>query len=171
MPNQKQFLYDNIELELRYEDKPYGDIGGLEQALSEISIKYGLLKGDIVSLFADNKNNDQEILVSTSKKINTDDYWYDDGKAGIHLTFEYKKRQDENIVKKTCKDLNITYRELGEAIGYGGDSLRNTASKKDVSEQITKAINLYLETVELKKQLADCNILKSALRNLVLQGA
>ena len=73
---------------------------------------------------------------------------------------------EKNIVKKTCKELGLTYKELGEAIEYGGDSLRNTASKKDVSPQIIKVISIYLENINLKKQLEDCDILKKALKNL-----
>lgn len=75
--------------------------------------------------------------------------------------------EKENIVKATCKELGITYRELGEAIGYGGDSLRNIASKVEVSEPLTKAIELYKENLALKAQLQDCNTLKQALKNLI----
>lgn len=78
----------------------------------------------------------------------------------------YFKKQD-NIVKRTCKELGMTYKELGEAIGYGEDSLRNVASKSEVSKQLTKAIELYLETIELKKQLKSTEILKQALKDLI----
>ena len=73
----------------------------------------------------------------------------------------------DNIVKHTCKELGLTYKELGEAIGVKESTLNKIASTGVISEQITKAILLYLETLELKKQLEDCDILKKALKNLV----
>lgn len=75
--------------------------------------------------------------------------------------------EEQNIIKKTCKELGLTYAQLGEAIGYGGDTLRNIASKSEVSEQLKKVIELYLKNLELEKQLNDCNILKQALKNLI----
>ena len=74
---------------------------------------------------------------------------------------------EPNIVKKVCKELGLTYKQLGEAIGYSGDSLRNMASKEKVSEPVKKAIELYLKTVNLEKQLQDCETLKQALKNLM----
>lgn len=58
----------------------------------------------------------------------------------------------ENIVKSTCKDLGITYRELGKAIGYDGNILSNIASTGKVSEQLRKAIELYRKTLELAQE-------------------
>ncbi|MCD4667083.1 MAG: transcriptional regulator [Sulfurimonas sp.] len=64
-----------------------------------------------------------------------------------------------NIVESTRQELGLTYKELGEAIGYDEDSLKNIASKKEVSKQTTKVIELYIETIKLKKQLKDSDIL------------
>ncbi|PAF52971.1 hypothetical protein BKH42_08520 [Helicobacter sp. 13S00482-2] len=77
--------------------------------------------------------------------------------------------KEQNLIKKTAKDLGMTYKELGEAIGYSGDSLNNMASKANstISNQIKKAIEMYLENLELKKRLGDYEILKSALKNIV----
>jgi len=74
--------------------------------------------------------------------------------------------ENTNIVKKVCKELGLTYRELGEKIGYGEGAIRNSATK-EVSEQMHKAIELYLETIELKKQLESTNFLKNALKDLI----
>lgn len=73
---------------------------------------------------------------------------------------------DDNIIKRTCKELGITYKELGDAIGYSESSVRSSASTK-ISEQMQKAIELYLETIELKKQLKSTEILKQALKDLI----
>ncbi|PAF50439.1 transcriptional regulator [Helicobacter sp. 13S00477-4] len=76
---------------------------------------------------------------------------------------------EQNLIKKTAKELGMTYKELGEAIGYSGDSLNNMASKDNaiISNQIKKAIDLYLENLNLKKKLQDYEILKNALKNIV----
>lgn len=37
----------------------------------------------------------------------------------------------ENLIKSTCKELGLTYKELGEFIGYNGDTLNNMASKSN----------------------------------------
>lgn len=65
----------------------------------------------------------------------------------------------ENIVKHTCKELGISYKELGDAIGFGTDTLRNVASQSKVSVQLQKAIELFLENQQLK---ADIKVLISA---------
>ena len=71
---------------------------------------------------------------------------------------------DENIVKKTCKELRITYKELGEAIGYGEGAIKNSSSSGKISEPMQKAINLYIKTIELEKELEKSNQIKSTLK-------
>ena len=72
---------------------------------------------------------------------------------------------DENIVKKVCKDLGMTYRELGEAIGVKESTLNKLASTGEISEQIRKAIELYLENQQLKSKLNDIETLKRLLKD------
>ncbi|BCD63516.1 transcriptional regulator [Nitratiruptor sp. YY08-14] len=74
---------------------------------------------------------------------------------------------EENIVKKVCKELGLTYKQLGEAIGYSEANINKVASTGQVSKQLQKAIELYLENLKLKKQLQDCETLKDALKNLI----
>lgn len=70
--------------------------------------------------------------------------------------------EDENIIKRTCRRLNLTYAQLAEQIGYGENSVSN-ASRGEVSKAMQKAIELYLRNLELEKQLEDYE----AFRNLV----
>ena len=56
---------------------------------------------------------------------------------------------DINIVKRVCKELGLTYKQLGEKIGVKPDTLRTIASKNEVSTQIETAINLLRENVKL----------------------
>ena len=72
----------------------------------------------------------------------------------------------DNIVKKVCKELGLTYKELGERIGYSEGSIRNMASKTEVSEPVKKAIHLLYEIYECKENIKDCEQLKEILYKL-----
>lgn len=74
-----------------------------------------------------------------------------------------------NIVKATAKRLGMTYRQLGEAIGYKEGALKNAITTDNVSEQMQKAIELYLETLELKEKLQTSENFKQHLKDF-LQG-
>ena len=52
---------------------------------------------------------------------------------------------DENLIKSTCKELNLTYKQLSEAIGYSESAIKN-AGVGEASEPMKKAIELYKET-------------------------
>ena len=72
--------------------------------------------------------------------------------------------KEENIIKKVCKELGITYKQLGEKIGISESSLRSAASTGKISKQLQKAIELYLENLELKKELEEFQELKEMLK-------
>jgi len=74
---------------------------------------------------------------------------------------------DENIVKKTCKELGMTYKELGEAIGYSEPAIKKALANNNVSKPMQKAINLYIETLNLKTQIKDYEVLKSAIKKAI----
>ena len=74
----------------------------------------------------------------------------------------------ENIIKRTCKELGLTYKQLGEAIGYKPDTVNMSVATGKVSDPMQRAIELYLENLELKKQLKDYNQLKELLRKAVI---
>ena len=69
----------------------------------------------------------------------------------------------ENIVKRVCKELGLTYKQLGEAIGYS-ESAVNNASRGEVSKAMQKAIELYVENLALKKDIENSNKIKSTLK-------
>ncbi|ANE34379.1 hypothetical protein CHL_1033 [Campylobacter hyointestinalis subsp. lawsonii CCUG 27631] len=75
----------------------------------------------------------------------------------------------ENLIKQTCKELNLTYKQLGELIGFNGDTLNNMASKPNdkLSTQLVRAIELYKETLSLKNELKQLESLKTILKELV----
>jgi len=74
---------------------------------------------------------------------------------------------DENIVKKVCKDLGLTYKQLGEAIGYSESSLSNAVATDKVSKSMQQAIKLYLENIELKKDVQKLKDLKKLLQDIL----
>jgi len=73
---------------------------------------------------------------------------------------------DENIVKKVCKDLNLTYKQLGEKIGYSEPAIKKALANDRVSEPMKKAINLYLENIELKKEIEQFNQFKQLIKSI-----
>ena len=72
----------------------------------------------------------------------------------------------ENIIKKTCKEQGLTYAQLGEQIGYSGDTLKNAASKNEISEPLQKAIELYMKTIEQDKELKEYAGFKSMIQKI-----
>lgn len=71
---------------------------------------------------------------------------------------------DENIVKKVCRELNLTYKQLGELIGYSEGALKSAVNSGNVSEPMKKAIELYNENLKLKNELQDFRTLKDILK-------
>jgi len=77
-----------------------------------------------------------------------------------------KDKQDKelNIVKKTCKELGLTYRQLGEIIGYSEGGLRSLASTGNITEAVIKAIQMYKKILELEEKLANSERIKETLK-------
>lgn len=73
-----------------------------------------------------------------------------------------------NIIKAVCNDLNITYKILANEIGYKADTINKAASTNKISEQINKAIEMYLENLRLKEELKDFEIMKMTLRKILV---
>ena len=74
--------------------------------------------------------------------------------------------ENENIIKKVCKELNLTYKQLGELIGYSESAIKNAGSG-EASEPMKKAIELYLETLSLKEKLQISENFKNNLKNFL----
>lgn len=71
---------------------------------------------------------------------------------------------DENLIKKVCKELNLTYKQLGELIGYSESAINNASRQDKISEPLKKAIELYKENLNLKNELQDFRTLKEILK-------
>ncbi|ENU5379535.1 hypothetical protein ACS12Z_001515 [Campylobacter coli] len=74
--------------------------------------------------------------------------------------------EKENIVKKTCKELGLTYRQLGELIGFGEEAISKAARTENISTQMQKALDLYLENIDLKEKLKVLDTLSDIIKQL-----
>ncbi len=74
---------------------------------------------------------------------------------------------DENIVKKVCRELNLTYKQLGELIGYSEGALKTISSTGKISENLEKSIALLYKINELEKKIKDADNLKNVLKKLL----
>ena len=90
----------------------------------------------------------------------------------------YKKRQkqeqdlqeamDDNIVKRVCKELGITQRELADRIGMSEGGLRSALSLGKITPQVEKACEMILKIYELEKELENYKILQNALKSMII---
>ncbi|NPA55370.1 MAG: helix-turn-helix transcriptional regulator [Epsilonproteobacteria bacterium] len=67
---------------------------------------------------------------------------------------------NENIVKKVCKELGITQKELAERLGVPQSTISGWA-KGDIPKMTQLALELLIENKELKEKL---NIFKQAFK-------
>tara|TARA_B100001063_G_scaffold13591_1_gene10581 strand:- start:2974 stop:3744 length:771 start_codon:yes stop_codon:yes gene_type:complete len=97
----------------------------------------------------------KDIVCNTAEtfNINTDELYED-----LH----------PNVIKQVCKDLNLTYKKLSYELGYKPDTINKAASTGKVSDQLSKAIELYLENLRLKEQLKDFDVIKQTLQNVIV---
>ena len=62
------------------------------------------------------------------------------------------KRSEENLVKKTCRELGITQRELAEKTKFKEQTIRNWSSKGEIPEY-GKAFLLTLLELKQHKEI------------------
>lgn len=84
----------------------------------------------------------------------------------IKIDFLYTQL-NPNIIKQVSKDLAITYKKLSSEIGYKPDTINKSASTGKISEQLNKAIEMYIENLKLKDELKDFDIMKKTLSKIL----
>ena len=72
--------------------------------------------------------------------------------------------EEQNIIKKTCKELGLTYAQLAEQIGYTEGALKTSVSTDKISNSMVKAIELYKKNLELEKKLLNSEKIKETLK-------
>jgi len=60
---------------------------------------------------------------------------------------------DENIVKKTCKELGITQKELASLMGVNDGTPAQWSSKGDIPDMAKNFMNILIENHSNKKTL------------------
>jgi len=81
-----------------------------------------------------------------------------------------KKREKPvkmNLIKEVCGTQGLTYRELGEKIGYSEETLKNCASTGKISEPMLRSIELYNENIGLKEELSLFDEFKSFMKKIL----
>ena len=74
--------------------------------------------------------------------------------------------EEQNIVKKVCKELNVNQRELGEILDVPVGTISRWASTDDIPKMAKLALELLLENDQYKK---GTDALKTAFKLLNLQ--
>ena len=77
------------------------------------------------------------------------------------------EEKEVHLVKRVSKELGLTYKELGEKIGYSESNLRRSVSTNQLSLQLKKALELYLENAKFKQKEKETKELKDILRALI----
>jgi transcriptional regulator with XRE-family HTH domain len=75
--------------------------------------------------------------------------------------------QEENLVKKTCRELGITQKELAERIGLTESGLKTALLRKSFSEQIVTSIQLLLELHKLQIEIENTKQFKLNLKQFL----
>ena len=61
--------------------------------------------------------------------------------------------EKENIVKKVCKELNVTQKQLSEVMGVTDSTVRGWASNKEISKPMENFLYCLLEKHALENRL------------------
>lgn len=69
----------------------------------------------------------------------------------------------ENLVKQTCKELNLTYKELGLKIGLSEASIKRLATG-EINPQVQQSLTMLHKIAELEAELKDFRTLKEILK-------
>ena len=75
--------------------------------------------------------------------------------------------KEQNIIKATCKELGLTYKQLGELIGYSEGALKTISSNNKISENLEKSISLLYKIKELEEKNKEMENLKVTLKKLL----
>ncbi len=77
------------------------------------------------------------------------------------------EEKEVHLVKRVSKELGLTYKELGEEIGYSESNLRKSVSENRLSLPLKKAIELYLENQKVRQLKEERENLKDILRTFL----
>ncbi|OWK87570.1 hypothetical protein B5Z71_09895 [Campylobacter jejuni] len=76
-------------------------------------------------------------------------------------------KNDENLIKKTCKELGLTYKQLGELIGLSEGSIKRLATSDEVNMQVIKSCEMLFKIKELENKLINLETFKTSLKSIL----
>ena len=79
------------------------------------------------------------------------------------------EEKEIHLVKKVSKELGLTYKKLGEEIGYSEGALRGAVSTNQMSPQLKKALELYLEIIRLREKEKNTDKVKAILKTFMME--
>lgn len=82
------------------------------------------------------------------------------------IEWHFDPKYEQNIIKQACKELNLTYKQLGEAIGYGEEAISKASRTSNISTAMNKALELYLENLKLKNRFKTLDTLSNIIKEL-----
>lgn len=88
-----------------------------------------------------------------------------DKRTYSHGDIKYIIGLEDNVIKITCLEQNLTYQQLADAIGVSESSLRSSASTGNVSNQVKKSIEMYVKIIYLEKEIVKSNQIKTILKS------
>lgn len=59
---------------------------------------------------------------------------------------------DLNLIKRTCLEQNLMYKEFGEKVGFGEGAIKNAAASGKISDQLKRATEMLLEIDRLTRE-------------------
>ena len=77
------------------------------------------------------------------------------------------EKEEENLIKKVSKEVGLTYKELSKELGYTEGSLRKSVYSNKISTQLKRSIELYLETLKLRKEIEEADDFRKILQNFM----
>ena len=137
---------------------------------------------DSIKLKTQIKRGNEKQLIKEIKQQIKDIVGYDPffHEGGNHIEFKdnndkvlyaiewhFDPKYEQNIIKQTCKELNLTYKQLGELIGLSEGSIKRLATSNEINTQVIKSCEMLFEIKNLKEQLANTETLKTALKSLL----
>ncbi len=78
--------------------------------------------------------------------------------------------KNDNLIKRVSKELNLTYKELGEKIGFTEGGIKNSISSGKISRQMEKSLLLLLKVAKLEKEVSKATKFKQDLKELLVKN-
>lgn len=153
-------------------------IDKLDPISNERIVILGTLKDKIHIQTEIKRGNEKQIIAEIKPQIKQIlGYEIKEYEGGNHIIFEnqdikevfycikwhYATEPKQNLIKKTCKELGLTYRELGERIGLTEASIKRLATSNEINSQVEKSLQMLLKIHALESELQDFRTIKQLL--------